>query len=331
MRYFVLFFSTFLILNAQISLNTIHTMFNEEIDTKLIAEINLIQNDLIKKIIKQDIKGITELLSPEFLEKVNGDDLVTFIKKIAPLIEQSDFVLKDQYYSTISFNGKPTMGNVIPALYGDFYYIYNLMFYNNESYNLFLTGTNRGSQAVLFLSLSKTNGFWKFNIIHIGSYGINDQAAPDFYKKSIELKKNNRITSSIIYVVALSRYLKPAAFIKYREDSKYQKHISESIKEMKKIMKFPFKVKTINMIGITIKITKKEGIIPVFKYVTKKKLGGSAQEKELKKIKKAFLKKFYGLEHDFDAVLMEGYNELPIDPKKRYTSYSSVLLLKDNK
>ena len=54
-------------------------------------------------------------------------------------------------------------------------------------------------------------------------------------------------------------------------------------------------------------------------------------DEEAKQLKDEILNKFYGLDHDFDYIVMRAYNEIPSDPNKKYIYRGTVIKLKADK
>ena len=177
--------------------------------------------------------------------------------------------------------------------------------------------------------MSKFSGEWKINIIHFGNYSISYLTVPKLYNLGMEAKAENRLSSCVVYAWAMNKFLRPAPYLQYIDEQKYIKFIKSSFSEMNSKFKFPFDMEDTKIIGFQIETTDNEGLIPIILYLTELDLKNPEVEKKARQLKDKILKKFYGLDHDFDYLVMRGYNEMPTDPKKKYNIHGTVIKLKE--
>ena len=326
MKYLKLILPFFLLMSCSGNIHSIKTNINDEINPSLKSEINLLKIELIDCIKKQDYNQIKELLSPELLE-LKEFNLELLVEQIFPIISNYNFIIKDQYYSVMKTVDTDSKATIVPSVSDDKLIINNLEFYNNESYNLFLTSENPGREYLFFLSMSKYNEDWKINIIHFGNYGINGLHPSELYDISNQLISNGKPLSAIFYALAMNKFLRPAPYLQYKEEAIYKEFIDTSISEMNDKMNFPINISNIKIFGMNYELTNKDGIIPVIQYITKTELDGSKIEPELKILLADILKLLDGLENDFPVMIMRAYNELPSDPNKKYKVYNTVLTM----
>lgn len=93
-------FSFFSATNLYANIHMVNTKINEEIKLQLRQEIIVINDKLFEGIKSKDYDKVSKLLSPKLLELKNFD-IRSFINQISQLIAQNEFVICDQYYSTI--------------------------------------------------------------------------------------------------------------------------------------------------------------------------------------------------------------------------------------
>ncbi len=313
-------------LNANI--HTVSTKLNDEIDIQLQKKISKTKNAFFEGVKKKNYDEVLSLISPK-LSELENFNLKSFVDQLSPLLNNSKFVVFDQYYSTINTIGKESKATIIPSLSDkDKFIINNLTFYGKESYNLFLKNNNPGWQHLLFMSLSKFNEQWKINIIHVGDLSISYLTIPKLYRMSKDAKAQKRLTSASLYLLVMNRFLRPAPYLQYMDEHKYTDFMKKTFKEMNTKMKFPFMVAGVNVIGINYTTTNNEGIIPVILYITDKNLKEqNLVEEEAKQLKDDFIKKLYGIDQDFNYFIMKAHNEMPSDPKKTYDAYNTVINL----
>ena len=317
--------------NIYANIHMVNTKINEEIELQLRQEINVIKDKLFEGIKNKDYDKVSKLLSPKLLELKNFD-IKSFINQIFQLITQNEFLICDQYYSTIKKIGDESKATVIPSLsVKNKLIINNLTFYGNESYNLFLKSTKPGWQYLFYLSLSKFDDDWKINIMHVGNYSISYLTAPKLYEIGKEARRKGRLTSCVVYSWAINNFLRPAPYLQYIDEKKYIEFMKSSYSDFNKKITFPFMIGDKKIVGLQIQTTDKEGLIPTILYLTDKNLNNPAVDAEAKQLKEEILKKFYGIDHDFAYMLLRAYNEMPSDPNKKYNVRGTVIKLKDEK
>lgn len=326
-----LYVSFFSATNLYANIHMVNTKINEEIELPLRQEIVVIKDKLFEGIKNKNYDKVSKLLSPKLLELKNFD-IKSFINQISQLIAQKEFVICDQYYSTIKKIGEESKVTIIPSLSDkNKLIINNLTFYGNESYNLFLKSTKPGWQYLLYLSLSKFDNDWKINILHVGNYSISYLTAPKLYEIGKEARNKGRLTSCVVYSWAINNFLRPAPYLQYIDEKRYIEFMKSSYSDFNKKITFPFKIGDKRIVGLQIETTDNEGLIPIILYITDKDLNNPVVDAEAKQIKDQILKKFYGLEHDFAYIVLRAYNEMPSDPNKKYNVRGTVIELKGGK
>lgn len=318
-------------INQATTQGLVTTKINNEIDPQLRKEIGEIKKELFDGIKNKDYDKVSKLLSPRLFE-VKNFDLKSFVNQASTLLDKHEFVIADQYLSTLRKIGKESKATIVPSLTDKSKFIINnLTFHGKESYNLFLKSKNPGWQYLSFISLSKFNGQWKINIIYFGDYSINNLTPPKLYNLGNKAKSKNRLSSCVVYSWGINKFLRPAPYLQYMDEKKYVKFVKSSVSDMNAKFKFPFKIGGITIFSFQTITTNDQGLIPVILYITDKDLNNPVLDEEAKQLKGEILKKFYGLDHDFDYVVMRAYNEMPSDPKKTYNFRGTVIKLKADK
>ncbi|MFC1579679.1 hypothetical protein ACFL4N_02070 [Thermodesulfobacteriota bacterium] len=321
---FILFDETGFCTNVQM----VRTRTNDEIDLEIRQQIAKIKNELFISIKKKDYEKLSKLLSPKLL-KLQKFNIESFVIQVSQFMDRNEFIILDQYFSTINAFGKPFQATVIPSLTDKHKFIINnLTFLGKESYNLFLKSTTPGWQYLMFLSFSKINDEWKINSMHVGNYSISNLTAPKLVKMGKEAMSKGRLTSCFVYSWAINKTLRPAPYLQYMDEKKYVEFVKVSHSTFNKKIKFPFIIAGKKFIGLQIETTKFEGLIPIIMYITEKHLKGPVVDSEAKQIKDEMLNKFYGIDHDFDYILMRAYRELPTDSKKLYKTHNTIIKMR---
>lgn len=316
-------------LYAGLNTYTIETQVNDEIDSAFRKEFKKIEAQLLIALKNNDFNAFSYLISPE-LSKTNQNDLKKFVTQCSALMTKSNFELKNVYYSTVKSTDQSPIVNIIPSLKDKrMLRIMNMPIIGKKSFDMFLTSTNSGWQQLLFVHFCKFDSQWKMTHINMSTNAINGLDVQSLYDLTIKAKTNNRLISSTVYAWALSKVVKPAKYLQYPDEKIYFDSIKSVYEELNQKMKFPFKIEDITIIGLRIETTNKEGLIPVINFVTDLKFDDPALKQQIQKQKSKILKAFFGVEQDFDFLLMRAYNEIPNDPKKTYNTYGIVLKLKE--
>lgn len=307
------------------NIHMVTTKYNNEIESDLEKRILDKKDELFDGINNKDYEKIRKLLSPNFLFPKNVT-LESFVNQISKVTDNNEFIVLDQYFSTLSKLGSESQATVYPPLTEkNKFIINNLTFPGNESYNLFLRSTNKGWRHLFFFSFGKIDSQWKIYKMYLGNYSINDFTAPKLYEMGKEARNKGRITSCVVYSWAIEKCIRPAPYLQYIDDKKYIDFIKSSYSDFNNKIKFPFEVNGKKIIGLSVETTKSDGLLPLISYLTDKDLKNPDIEIEVKELKKNMFNKFYGLEHDFKSIVVRAYNELPTDPNRKYESFGIVL------
>ena len=129
-------------INLATTKGLVTTKVNDEIEFQLRQEIYEIKKELFEGIKNKDYDKVSKLISPKLAE-VKNFDLKSFVNQASSLLDKRDFVIVDQYLSTLKKFGKESKATIVPSLTDKSKLIINnLTFFGKESYNLFLKSKN---------------------------------------------------------------------------------------------------------------------------------------------------------------------------------------------
>lgn len=305
----------------------VKTSLDEEIAPELRERILGVSDELIAGLRTGDLKKVEKTLSPKLMSS-KGFTVESFVKQMSGAMN-TDFTVLNHYHSTLSVTGtgSPRV-TIVPSLTNkELLKIKGLIFTGNDAYNLFLQSTNKGWQGLLFLNLSKYEDRWLVNTFYFGTYSINGLTAPKIYELQKQAHENGRLTSCIIYSWALDKVLRPAPYLLYPDEGEYVDLAKLILSDFNKEIQFPFEVGGAQFIGLNVETTDAQGLIPVVYYITKKEFGPDVKV-EVTQMKAGLVAKLYGIEKDFDHMLVRAFHEPPVDRKKKYENYGVVLDLK---
>lgn len=304
---------------------------NDEISIQIQQESERLIKNFSKSLQEKDLSKFNKYTSPLFQEKAAKNTKQSFDNLCQVFIENNFQLIESYHFKsplTFSENSTKHIGTVVPPMHAKHKFItHNYTLFGKEGLSLFLKSDNKGIQYLLYLSLSKYDKEWKINHMTLADYAINNMTAIHLLEKAKSSKDSNQPTSSVLYALGASKTLRPSRVLQYVDEKKYQKEIHEVLKNAKDKLKFPIQVNNIEIIGIDLFIGK-EGIAPIFLYVTQMPFNQKSLKKEANKLLANVLQKFKGIKNNFSHVVFRAYNEKPINPKNTYSIINTVLQVK---
>jgi hypothetical protein len=283
--------------------------------------------DALKRADWDIIKGISsqELLAQN---QINSD----FLLKIQPVFKDSNFVLFDEYYTTVFQIGNDKVFTIIPSLKaGNSLIVNNITIPENSTYLEFWKSAGKDAQRLVFLQFIKNGSAWRLAAIETGAYSVQGMNAPDLVKKSDDLLAEKKYLSSAVYAIAARALMRPAPDLQYQDEQSYLQQIGDNLKTANVNYKFPItlddKNKTV-VVGVNAALYDDGGIWPTVNYLTSVTMDQNSKiqkpiSDEAQNILSAVYEKFPELKESFANIILQAYNEAPTDPTKTYYHYNT--------
>lgn len=305
-----------------ISLNSVITKYNDEIDKQLRVEINSKTLHISKLIQEKNSSELKKEMTNELLEKIKNVD--AFINQVNNVFKKNDLKINNEYYSTVKTIGTNNVYTILPP--NDKSFIINGMKINEKSYIQFLVSKTEGVQNLVFLQYVNQNKEWKLNLISGGIYSYLYKKTPELIKLSKKFYSKKEYTSSALYAVSAYQLMRPVQFLQYKNEKDYMQTIQKSLAPVGKLFKLPKQLNGTNVTLFKIDVNGyRNGITPIIKYVTKINLDDKEKIKdEVKKISREIFQIAPDLKINFKDILFIASSEITSDPKKHYRVYRTI-------
>ncbi|MBC8060085.1 MAG: hypothetical protein H7Y18_05405 [Clostridiaceae bacterium] len=133
---------------------------------------------------------------------------------------------------------------------------------------------------------------------------------------------------AMLYLVLSNKLLRPAPFLQYKKESEITNYSKKLSNSLKKDYGFPKKLENTNNIsiyGLDVQCVQ-EGLIAVIKYTTNTEMSNEKEiEKEANGINKEVTNLYLGMKENFKFFMYDAYSEPPIDIKKSYKCYRTIV------
>ena len=290
---------------------------DENIDPKVKAEINELNNHIIDGLATKDPEKIRSVASEKLLEQ--STDLEAMVTSGNWKIDPTKFRIKNQFYLKKSADG--TDSRVLTGLTADHDYTIQFKAITKEMF--ISVGYLEDDLEMLALTMiySKYGDNWKLNILQIGLIEIENKDAIDWYKQAQEnFNKGNLVDAALNFTLA-SQCLKPGNQLwQYRLESEINDFGKKMNQEVNKTYSFPIAVETIKSKPQIFRVFPQgmsEGFHPSVFYVTTLNINDTtALSKECTEIHKNIGHVFKGLDADKKYIFYRAFERIPVNNEK---------------
>ena len=307
------------------SFGTSGTWENDNIEKDKKEQIKILNDNLFKAIINNDVAGIKALMSDKLLEK-GINDLDKLIHEVNASLKSSGYRVLDEYNV---HNSTTEINNTLsPGISGDNDYVINYQAVNKEMYISLLLPTGLENELLVTVIYGNYGNQWKINILQFGQYSVLKKSAPDYYKLAKESYDKSYLIDAVNYISLSKQCLRPANdFFKYQKEKDINEFYDKVMEQVNTKFIFPM---TLNNVDSKPKVFRiypqmmNEGLFPMVRYLTSISLKDTVALKiENEKIKKEVNQIFTGINKDKKFVFYQAFNEIP-DGKKMIEHYGFI-------
>ena len=308
-----------------LSINSVYTQYNDEIDSNLRKTIYSKTESISKAFQNENLTELEKLMTQDFSNKVKRV-LPRLVQQLKPIFIMNEITLQNDYYSSVKAIGENKTYTI--GAPNEKSFNINGIKINDKSFVQFFITKKKGIQDLIFLQYVNENNDWKLNRIGGGIYSFENMNNFDLLKASKQYDDKKEYLTSTLYALAASKTLRPTSYLQYKNENKSIEKIQKNFKEF--ISKNPFP-KTLT-IGNNITLFKfdirgsQDRLLPMVKYTTKTDLNNQeAIKKEAIEISKEIFSTYPDLNKNFNHILFQAHKEMPIDPNKQYKLYTTIL------
>jgi hypothetical protein len=329
MRIIIILLTVFFLPFNSYSLNnhSIITKFESEIAPELRLEIEKKTEIIINYIIQINSEEFNKLLYKDFYKNVssNASKFLTSDRRVIEIFEKRGFTTIDEYFCTVEKIDRDKLFTIVPSKERSL--IVNIKIPGKQSFMTFLKNSSKNYSYLLFMQFIKEPEEWKLNYLAMGNYAINNQIAPDLVDQCNRLYHQDKLASAALYGLAARKVLRPKPFLQYKKEKEYIKAINEVLNETNQKYNFPIEIKDnldMQLFSLDISISS-EGIVPIIKYLDPKRNNNedTIRDRASKLLPKVY-EIFPDLKITFPYIILQAYDEPPVDPKKRYNVFNSI-------
>lgn len=308
-----------------LSINSLYTQYNDEIEPNLRKTIYSKTESVSKAFQNENLAELEKLMTQDFANKVKNV-LPRLVQQLKPIFIMNEITLQNDYYSSVKTIGENKTYTISAPNEKSFNI--NGIRINDKSFVQFFITKKKGIQDLIFLQYVNENNNWKLNTIGGGIYSFENMNTIDLLKSSKRYDNKNEYLTSTLYALAASKILRPTSYLQYENENKSMELIQNSLKKFISKDSFPITLKVGNNISLfkfDIRASQ-NGLMPMVKYTTKTSLNSQELlENESVEISREIFSKYPDLNKNFDFILFQAHKEIPIDPNKQYKIYTSVL------
>jgi len=316
-RFIILFFLFHSIISCQLNQNT--TYKNDDIDSKIRNEIELLNKKVFECISQNSIDGLFNMLHSEFR---NIDNYKSRLSSMFNYLNSNytDPQLKkyNEFYTISSGEGERNVSFF--SFTKDNFFI-SLKAWSSEVYVSLYETNNFPRDILVALVYEKETDRWKIRNFHIGDRRIFGNTFSQWLQEAKNDKRNKKELPALLKVLAVQPLLKPAPFIEYVLDDSTKEFIEGTTNGSFSSEFFPIKFPNIKskpeIYSIQYRpIINTEEILPLFNYKTNFSLEDeSSMQNEVNVMVENLKTIFPGIENQFSGLIFSATKEIPSNYK----------------
>lgn len=313
---------------ASCKMGTTESVSNTGINSELRNRINQLDQSVLNSIVNNDIETFKNQLSTKLLS-IKNLDIDGLFNQITSIYKNNEYEIIDQYHIQ---NSTSNLGNTLfSGVEQDGNYRINLQSMNEETFVSLILPKNELDKYYILNVYGKYPEGWKLNIIQFGHYSINNQNAPQLYRKAQTEYSKGYLMDAANTMFLNSKIIKPSKAFTYMEEELMNNYMEQIITELKDSISFPIEITKINSKPRIMNVYPQridEGYFPVIEYVTKIDITDTTKLKiEYEKLKNEIPNIFNGIDKGKEYVFYKAFSQIP-DGKTEVPTYGFVHELK---
>lgn len=299
------------------------TYRDNEIDKQTADSVKALDDKVLEDIKSNDSDKILEFSGDSI--KKDSAKFKELVKNINEKVKDKSFEYEVRYYCKVNKVGKYTF--TVGTSEDDPYYI-KIDAPGKDVFISLIKSNSNLDDYLLSLIYTKEQGKWKLCTFYVGEYSCSGMGVNNLYQKAEQLEDKGYTIPAGLYLSLTNQLLNPAPFIEYKKASEINSYSKKVLSNLNNKYTFPKKlesVKNIEVYSLDIQYVK-QGLIPVIKYTTSTNLSDENKiRQEANDMNNEVISLYPGMKENFKYFLYEAYSEPPIDSKKMYNCYRTVV------
>ncbi len=286
---------------------------DEEIDSQIKSEIEVLDRKLLKGIVSNNPLIIKEIMSDTLKEK-SRDEINAIVNQLNSVLKNDDYEVLNQYYLKNSFLKNSVSVKSGTSLINDYDFTFQPR--NNEMFVSLFTSKNGLDEYLIACVYGKYAEGWKLNILRFGQYKLNGNTAPELYAKARYDYKKGYLVDAANHIFLSSQILTPADKLwKYEREDEMIEFYNTVVEDVKNQYQFPIALTDIESHPQILNVFPQkveEGYFPMIEYITEIDLSDTTQTKiENDLIHDKIGEIFKGIDKDKKFIFYKAYSEMP--------------------
>ena len=305
------------------------TLEDEEIESSMREQIHSLDEKVIAAIQQSKLDTFLDYYSCDILNsgETKSQTQNAFPRIVAYSRDKSFKPLRDYYYRSA---GVP--GTCVVLAKNDDDFQVNLKAYTNEMFISLMQTDGQFNELLFSFVYAKANDVWKLQLCHLGEIRVSQKSAIQWNKESMEYYEKGFLTPAFLRAQITQECLAPAPFLSYKSSAEITNFLEKINGKWKQRYPSPVPVSALQSKPVVFDITPQfviGEIIPAVRYIT------TYREDDVQNIKNEanlmapiVSDMFPGISQDTHYILFKAYYELPVDPSKNYSVWSTIVEIK---
>lgn len=193
------------------------TYHNQEIDSKLRAEISDMNKKVYTYMCNNDFEALSGMFTDTLMDAVKTDFSQKFIPQMSRVMKGKNYRVFDEFY-TIRGKARDTLKLVSGK--GDESYTMVVFGMTPETYTSLLVSGDSLNEVMLTVVYAKIKNKWSVNLIMGEDYSLNGKNAVGLYRYAIQLQKDGHLMDAVTTMGLTKNALTPGGkYFQYSIDS----------------------------------------------------------------------------------------------------------------
>ncbi|MBW2578615.1 MAG: hypothetical protein JRE38_11170 [Deltaproteobacteria bacterium] len=320
------------------SFTTIHILYDDEIDPVLRSQMQMNSLMVLNALRDEEYDVVLSFFGRRSGSEEIRNALPAARDKMGSLIESAKFKNFHDHYVT-GLAGTET-GNTVMSAHAltdepGAYFVYQNTDTQNAYVSLFTSEVSQ-TEALYTIVWGEYEDGWKIHNFDIASFGWSGKRGPDWFEEAQKVREKSGDVAAYLTMKAVSGLFRPSRVFEWKDlegpvndfFAEMYKSVASKLGEPMVVQELDSKPAIYGLDATTVNGLPGQ-IIPTFQYVSKYKNSQSDLIMEEANQMAPHMEKYFEGVNDLGAnLLFVAYEEPPIDPKKKYKTYRTVVEIK---
>ena len=200
---------------------------------------------------------------------------------------------------------------------------------NDEIFISITQTPNEFNKLLASIVYTRQDNQWKLYKFHVGSYSIADKNAIQWYEEAKSNYDNGYLVPAMFRLQLANSCLQPAPFLRYKQEEEIGDFGKKLQAELSSKYAFPIQLSSVpgnpSIYRLDPQFAEGE-MVSIVTYVTSISLDdANALKEEANRMNSIVQEMFPGIGEGATHIVYRAYSEPPLDPKKQYRSYGTLV------